>query len=312
MVVAFVSQLSKKDQYLWLQALNTQLPDITILPIENLSAEELNQCKIAIVANPDPDEVALLPNLIWIQSLWAGVDALAACFSHATFKLVRLVDPMLAKTMSEAVLTWVLYFHRDMHIYAEQQIKQQWLQHNYRSPNACSVGILGLGELGKKSAIRLRDNGFTVSGWSLNEKFISGVKSYSGNTGLFELAQHCQIIVCLLPLTDQTKHLLNTTFFKNLKQGSIIINFSRGGLIENKDLLIYLDIGHLAHAVLDVFDEEPLNENNPFWKHPKVTVLPHVSAPTSLVSACEIVANNIQHYQLTGDVPVSVDFNKGY
>jgi len=310
--IAFIGQIPRAEQCLWLEQLHIQLPNEVIKPINELSTPQLQQCEVAIVANPDPQQLSLLPNLIWVQSLWAGVDALVTHFKQAKFKLVRLIDPRLAETMAEAVLTWVLYFHRDLHLYATQQKNKQWFQHPYRVPSECSVGILGLGELGQKSAMRLLNNGFKVSGWSRSKKSIPEVKCYSGEQGLYKLAQQCQIIICLLPLTDNTRHLINDRFMKQLKQGSIIINFARGGIINNADLLANLDSNHLAHAVLDVFEKEPLSMNSHLWQQPNITVLPHISAPTHCLSACEIVAKNIKSYRQTGEIPKFVDFARGY
>lgn len=311
-VIAFVSQLSEQEQYVWLEQLRAELPNEDIQLINELSEQQLQQCEIAIVANPDPKQLALLPRLVWVQSLWAGVDALVSHFKQAKFKLVRLIDPRLAETMSEAVLTWVLYFHRDMHLYALQQKNKQWFQRPYRLPSECSVGILGLGELGIKSATRLVDNGFTVSGWSTSEKSITDVTCYTGKQGLYELAQQCQIIICLLPLTGSTHALLNDTFMKKLQKGSVMINFARGAIIDEVDLIEHLNRNHLAHAVLDVFEQEPLNASSKLWQQPNITVLPHISAPTHFKSACVIVAKNIENYYKFGKLPIFVDFDKGY
>ena len=116
-IIPFISQISAQEQLLWLEQLKIHLPDETIAPISDLSSQQLQLCEIAIVANPDPKELALLPNLVWLQSLWAGVDSLVSHFSQsqfnqAKFNLARLIDPRLADTMAEAVLTWVLYFHQ--------------------------------------------------------------------------------------------------------------------------------------------------------------------------------------------------------
>lgn len=316
-IIPFISQISAQEQLLWLEQLKTHLPDETIAPISDLSSQQLQLCEIAIVANPDPQQLALLPNLVWVQSLWAGVDSLVSHFSQsqfnqAKFNLARLIDPQLADTMAEAVLTWVLYFHRDMHIYATQQKNKQWLQHQYHLPSECSVGILGLGELGRKSAERLLNNGFNVSGWSRCEKSITGINCYSGEHGLHELAQQCQIIICLLPLTPNTRHLINDDFIKQLKKGSVIINFARGGIIDNVDLIANLNSHHLAHAVLDVFEQEPLDLNSHLWQQENITILPHISAPTHCQSASKIVADNIKNYRRCGYIPKCVDLVKGY
>lgn len=228
------------------------------------------------------------------------------------FKLVRLVDPVLAQTMSEAVLTWVLYLHRDMPKYLQQQKSSHWQQHHYVLPKERTVGILGLGELGKLSATRLNDNGFNVIGWSQSEKLIKGVHCYSGDDGLIEMLKQSHILICLLPLTTTTYQLINHNLLQHLPKGASLINFARGGIVANEDLIKNLDNGTLEHAVLDVFEQEPLDQNDVFWSHEKITVLPHISAPTHFKSAGEIVANNIRNYRKEGELPVHIDWRKGY
>jgi glyoxylate/hydroxypyruvate reductase A len=315
-VIAFVSQLAQHEQTSWLELLSAKLPDESIRLDQDLSAEQRHQCEIAIVANPDPYLLTQYPKLLWVQSLWAGVDVLVSQLKNnkpePIFKLVRLIDPILAQTMSEAVLTWVLYLHRDMPKYLQQQKSACWLQHNYILPQERTVGILGLGELGKISAIRLKENGFNVIGWSRSEKLINGVQCYSGTDGLISMIKQSHILVCLLPLTSKTYQLINDDLLQNLPQGASLINFARGGIVANKDLIQHLDNDHIEHAILDVFEQEPLDEVDAFWSHKKITVLPHISAPTNFESAGDIVAGNITNYRINGHLPVIIDWNKGY
>ena len=315
-IISFVSQLIEQDQVAWLALLSSKLPNECIKLDKDLSADEKNQCEIAIVANPDPITLSQYPQLIWVQSLWAGVDALVSQLTEYTpqpsFKLIRLIDPLLAQTMSEAVLTWVLYLHREMPKYLKQQKSSQWIQHRYLLPQERTVGILGLGKLGELSAKRLYANGFNVLGWSQSEKLINGVKCYLGDDGLITMVKQCNIIICLLPLTSETHQLIDHDLLKNLPQGASLINFARGGIIANEDLVNHLDNDHLEHAILDVFEQEPLPENDAYWSHDKITVLPHISAPTHFESAGDIVAKNIREYRLNGQLPVYIDWNKGY
>jgi glyoxylate/hydroxypyruvate reductase A len=315
-VIAFISQLEEQEQLAWLQLLSARLPNESVQFDKDLSREQKLQCEIAIVANPEPEKLSQYSQLKWVQSLWAGVDALVRQLSSEnkipSFTLTRLVDPLLAKTMSEAVLTWVLYLHRDMPRYLQQQKVANWQQHRYFLPQERTVGILGLGELGRLSAIRLNDNGFNVLGWSQSEKEINGIECYSGNDGLMSMIKQCNILVCLLPLTATTYQLINRDLIQQLPKGSSIINFARGGIIANDDLVNCLDEGYLEHAILDVFEQEPLDKSNPIWSHEKITVLPHISAPTHFESAGGIVATNIKKYRINGQLPVSIDWHKGY
>ena len=319
-IIAFISQLALTEQENWVRQLSELLPDENIVLANALTQEQKQQCEIAIVANPDPSVVKQFTHLKWCQSLWAGVDSLLAAFKHSqqvlddniNFKLSRLIDPQLAQTMSEAVLTWVLYFHRDMHLYQQQQNNAVWHQIDYKLASERTVGILGLGELGQSSALRLIDNGFNVIGWSRNEKHINGVHCISGEQGLAELAVKSDIVVCLLPLTPSTRSLINENFLQQLAKDTCIINFARGGVINTPDLLNALNNKMLAHAVLDVFDQEPLSSNSPLWQHNNITILPHISAPTHIKSASAIVADSIKKYRKTGQLPICVNLNQGY
>ncbi len=315
-IISFISQLTEHEQSVWIQLLLAKLPNESIKLDKDLSLEEKHQCEIAIVANPSVDVLSQYSNLIWVQSLWAGVDSLVSQLTMnnmiPSFKLVRLIDPILANTMSEAVLTWVLYLHREMPKYLQQQKLAKWQQHRYVLPQERTIGVLGLGQLGEESALRLHENGFNVLGWSQSEKLINGVECFSGKEGLMNMVKQCHILICLLPLTSNTYQLINDDLLLELPQGASIINFARGGIVANEALINNLDSGHLEHAILDVFEQEPLNKNNVFWSHEKITVLPHISAATHLESAGEIVAINIKQFRKSGQMPIHINWLKGY
>jgi glyoxylate/hydroxypyruvate reductase A len=310
--IALVGDLSSAQYDAWLSALSKQLPDEQIVRFEQLSTAQKQDCEIAIVANPSPSDIAQLPNLIWLHSLWAGVEKLVAKFKGQSLKIVRLQDPLLSATMSEAVLTWCLYLHRDMHIYRSQQMQQQWQAADYKKPKQRTIGVLGLGVLGRVSAQRLTDNGFKVLGWSRNPKTIDNVTCLHSDSGLTDILCQSDILVILLPLTNETNQLLNSERLKLLKPNASIINFARGGIIDHQALIQGLDSNSISHAVLDVFDQEPLPKNSPLWQNPNITVLPHISAQTDMESASNIVANNIKTYRKTKKIPKHIDFKKGY
>ncbi|SON55696.1 Glyoxylate/hydroxypyruvate reductase A [Hartmannibacter diazotrophicus] len=310
--IALVTRIDRKGEEDWLALLRERLPAETILPFDAMSDSQRAEAEIAIVANPDPDHVRQLPGLVWIHSLWAGVERLVAELGETAPPIVRLVDPELSRVMAEAVLAWTYYLHRDMPRYLAQQREAVWQQQDYRHPSTVRVGLLGLGELGRASAARLLDAGFQVAGWSRSPKEIEGVETVSGDTGLATLLGTSDIIVCLLPLTAQTRGLLNRATLEKAKPGASLINFGRGPIIVDDDLIALLDEGRLDHAVLDVFATEPLPAEAPFWRHPKVTVLPHISAPTMPETAASIVAGNIESYRATGQLPPVIDVRRGY
>lgn len=310
--IAFVSRTTPANEAEWLEMLSAALPGETVVSIKSMSTEQRAQAEIAIVANPDPADIAKLTGLKWIHSLWAGVERLVAELGTSAPPIVRLIDPELSRVMAEAVLAWTYYLHRDMPAYRANQHRAAWQEIEYRHPHDVTVGILGLGTLGAAASQRLLHAGFNTIGWSRSPKEIEGVESLAGEEGLTTLLQRSDILVCLVPLTADTKGLLDRHRLSGIKPGASIINFARGAVIIADDLLDALNSGHLSHAVLDVFEQEPLDHASPFWSHPKVTVLPHISAPTNRKTSVAIVAGNIRTWQETGALPPTVNMARGY
>ena len=311
-IVPFISMLPKADIDDWLKVLKKKLPQERVAKFSNLKKSDYKKIDIAIVANPNQTEVKKLVNLKWVQSVWVGVEKLVESFKGDAIKIVRLIDPEMNRTMAEAVLSWVLYLHRDMHFYRIQQNKKTWKETDYIKPSKKIVSLIGLGELGSASTAKLIENGFNVCGWSRGKKNISNVKSFTGELGLKKMLKQTDILVCLIPLTKKTKYLLNYKTLSYLKRGASIINFARGAIINTKDLIRYLNSGKIKHAVLDVFEQEPLSKTNILWKHKNVTVLPHISAHTDMDTASDIVCKNIKMYRLKNRIPKSVDKVRGY
>ncbi|RTE67429.1 glyoxylate/hydroxypyruvate reductase A [Amphritea opalescens] len=310
-LIPFVHQSSSSEAQQWCTTLSELLPQCDVRLFEQLSDEDKARVTMAVVANPEPSDVAQLSQLKWVHSVWAGVEGMMANLAEMPFGIVRLTDPHLAQTMSEAVLAWALYLHREMPQYRQQQSSGQWQSRDYTDACDRHIVILGLGLLGQKSALRLVDNGFKVSGWSRSEKQLANVDCYSGDEALTEVIGDADIIVNLLPLTPATEGLMDQAFFRQLK-GASLINFGRGATIVDADLLQALEQGQVSHAVLDVFTEEPLPSSHAFWQHPDITVLPHISAPTSVSTASRIVADNISRFLLEGVIPPTVDKTLGY
>ena len=175
------------------------------------------------------------------------------------------------------------------------QKKNEWIPYSKKRllANQVHIGILGLGTLGSAAANKLRKLDFNVTGWSTTEKNLSGIKSLVGANGLAKILANSDYLILLLPLTKKTKNIINSGSLKMVKKGAILINAGRGGLIEDNDLLQALDRGKLSRCTLDVFKEEPLPPEHPFWAHEKVTVTPHISAPTRLQSSIKSILRNI-------------------
>lgn len=310
--IAFVSRLSPQEEAEWIAVLSGAMPQERVVSIHHLAEHERGAIEIAIVANPDPVDLAKLDGLVWIHSLWAGVERLVAELGEAAPPIVRLVDPELSRVMAEAVLAWTFYLQRDMPAYRAQQSAQIWAQRRYRPPSSFTVGVLGLGELGRAAASALLAAGFQVAGWSASEKSLEGVRTYCGEGGLAAMLSQTDIAVCLLPLTGNTRGLLGKPMLSLMPKGASVINFARGAIVNSADLISLLDDGHLDHAVLDVFEQEPLPPSSLFWSHSKITVLPHISAPTSPQTSAALVARNIRQWRTSGELPKTVNMQRGY
>ena len=296
----------------WIVSLQQAMPDEEVVPLSALDAQARASCTVAIVANPLPQDVRQLPQLRWVHSVWAGVERLVADLADLELNIVRLVDPQLAETMAEAVLAWTLYLHRDMPLYAAQQTSRQWLAADYSRPQDKTVGLLGLGALGEAAAYRLAGAGFKVCGWSRMRKSVPHAECFAGAAELPAMLASTDILVCLLPLTDETRGLLNATTLAHLPRHASLINFARGPIVCDDALRAALHAERIRHAVLDVFSTEPLPPDSWQWTHPRVTVLPHISAPTDRQTASAIVGQNIRRYRETGAIPESVDRARGY
>jgi glyoxylate/hydroxypyruvate reductase A len=310
-IVPFVQNLNEKDASAWHEVLQIAMPNVKICKISDLSKHELKSISVAIVANPNPADLLCLPNLKWVQSLWAGVERLLDEISNEEISIVRLIDPQLSKTMAEAVLAWTFYLHRNMPEYAKQQNKKEWLQRDVVLASKRTVGILGLGHLGAEAARRLLDNGFKVLGWNSGKK-LPDIKCFSGDDGLLKIASLSDIVVVLLPATPKTKGLLDKHFFAYLKPEASLINFARANIIDTNALVKRLETRQINHAVLDVFLNEPLEKTDPLWENPNITILPHISAPTNRDTASQIVAKNIKAYFKSSKIPQAVSRKIGY
>jgi glyoxylate/hydroxypyruvate reductase len=311
-LVPLIHGLNDQEEAIWLTALRDAAPELEIVAGHALTPEQSTRAQVALVANPDPVHLANLPNLVWIHSLWAGVERLMPAISGTHLKVARLVDPVLTETMAEAVLSWSLYLHRDMPRYATQQRDKLWQQWPAPRPHERTIGVLGLGQLGAASARILARHGFEVLGWSRSPKCLDGVTTFHGQDGLTSLLQKADIVVALLPVTPETTGLLSAKRLGQMKQGASLINFARGAILDHEALVACLDIGGLNHAVLDVFLQEPLSADSPLWAHPKITILPHISAPTNKKSAAQQVTGRILAWHTIGTLPAFVEEQLGY
>ncbi len=245
-----------------------------------------------------------------VLSLWAGVERIVSN-DTLNIPLTRMVDRGLSEGMREWVTGHVLRHHlgMDRHILGQNG---QWQPDAPPLARNRTVGILGLGALGQTCAAALAALNFNVLGWSRRPKDIPGITSYSGDDGLTQVLTRSEILILLLPLTAQTRHVLNPKTLAQLPKGAVIINPGRGPLIDDEALLAALDSGHIHHATLDVFAVEPLPADHPYWAHPRVTVTPHIASQTRPDTASERIAQNIARREAGAPLLHLVDRQAGY
>ncbi len=257
--------------------------------------------------------MAKFPQLKLIISLGAGVEhILKDPHLPQNVPIVRIVEPDLTSRMSEYILLAVLRFHRQGLEYQKLQKAQHWQPLPLPETSECNIGILGLGVLGSDVARKLNILGFPVRGWSRTPKNIDGIECFSGQEQLKLCLSKCRVLVCLLPLTPQTEGILNRETFSFLSQGSYLINVARGQHLVEKDLLEALDSGQLSGACLDVFHQEPLPKNHPFWSHPQITVTPHIATQTDSDYCLQSIINAISCLRAGLPLQNVVDYQQGY
>ncbi len=265
-----------------------------------------------------PGALADLPNLQVIFSLGAGVDHLFADSALPEKPIVRVVDPDLRDRMSEWVVMHALIHLRRLRRYERQQRERLWADDDDQPKAAdVQVGLLGLGVLGMDAALKLKGLGYRVAGWSVTPKTAPGIQSFCGPDGLKRLLSQTDILAVLLPLTPETRGILNAALFAGLRQGGplggpILINGGRGGLQVEVDILAALDSGVLKGASLDVFEQEPLPPDSRLWNHPDVYVSPHnaaISAPNAIVAA---IARQIEDFERGALLRNLVERKRGY
>ncbi|MEO1491471.1 MAG: glyoxylate/hydroxypyruvate reductase A [Pseudomonadota bacterium] len=271
-------------------------------------AEEEMPVEIAPAGTPDAEidylvynydsgvhDFAPFARLRAILNTWAGVEAVVGKIAwpeHVPF--CRMVEPGLTEGMVEYFAGHAMRYHLDIDRFQANSAAGRWDKWSPPLARDRTVGVLGLGALGRATAERLVAMGFRVTGWARSAKDIPGVTCHHGAEGLMALLNSAEILVVILPLTPDTTNVLNAETLAYLPEGACIINAGRGPLIDDDALLAALASGHVRHATLDVFREEPLPQAHPYWRHPGVTVTPHIAAVTRARTACQAITAQIR------------------
>jgi glyoxylate/hydroxypyruvate reductase len=300
----------------WIERFRRLLPDHKIVSLD----EPFDRRDVEYVAawKHPPGSLAGLPSLAAIFSLGAGVDHLIGDARLPDVPIVRVVDTDLTERMSEYVVLHCLMHLRQQRRYDAQQREKIWREEDHPpSAREVRVGVMGLGVLGSDAARKLKVMGFDVAGWSRSPRTLDGIGSFSGADGLDAFLARTDILVALLPLTEETRGILNKGLFAKLARdgrlgGPILINAGRGGLQVEADILAALGDGTLMAATLDVFEKEPLPPDSPLWTHPAVTVTPHNAAASEANAISTYIADQIRRFEAGEPLVNLVSRDLGY
>lgn len=306
-----VSLPARKTIDWWCEMLRDLMPDWDI----HAMGEEPDPDKVeyAVVWRPKTGSMKPYPNLKAIVSVGAGIDhVLADEELPKGVPIIRTVGTDLTQRMKEYVVLHVLRYHRRMPDIIAAQKNKEWAQVIVPPATGRCVGIMGLGNLGAAAAGALAAIGFKTLGWSRSPKQIEGVETFAGADEFDAFLERTEILVCLLPLTGQTRGILNAETFGKLRPGASVINAARGPHLVDDDLLAALASGQISNATLDVFHIEPLPQDHPFWDHPKITVTPHIASLIDAPTGSKIIAANIIAFDRDGTVPDVADAAREY
>lgn len=308
--MAFLYIAAPARGQLWAKMIGEALPDLDV----RLSPDDGDRADVRYLAAwtlPD-GLIETLPNLEVLFSIGAGVDQLDLAQVPPHITVVRLVEPNLAEAMAEYVTMMALALHRDLFPYLAQQRAGEWRGLPRAVTRARRVGVMGLGQMGLKAIKALRPFGFALKGWSRSPHDVAGVDCFHGPEGLAAFLGETDILVCLLPLTDETKGILNADLFAALPEGAALISVGRGAHLDPAALIAALDAGHLSRAVLDVTPIEPLPAGDPLWTHPGIVITPHASASTDAEGSGRVLIQNLMRHRAGEPMVGVVDRSRGY
>jgi glyoxylate/hydroxypyruvate reductase A len=260
-----------------------------------------------------PDCIAeRFPNLRILFSTGAGVDQLDTTSLPVDLPVIRMIEPGITDGMVEYVSFAVLALHRDIPAYLRQQREALWQPLPVRTARLTRVGVMGMGVLGQAVLQRLALYGFECAGWSRSRHDLAEVQCFAGVGELDAFLARTDILVCLLPLTRETRHLLGERVFAQLPRGARLVQVGRGRQLVAPDLFAALESGQISEAILDVCDPEPLPSGDECWAHPRIWVTPHIASVTQPDTAVDAILENLQRFERGEPLMGAVERSRGY
>lgn len=294
----------------WASYFAEQAPDLDFRVWPD--AGDLGEVEYLIAWQAPAEFIAALPRLKVLFSSGAGIDHVDFSAVPDHIPIVRMVEPGIINGMVEYVSLSVLALHRDFFDYVDMQTTGKWDPLEVPPASARTIGVMGMGVLGRAVLERLATFGFRLRGWNRSPRLMDGVESFAGEEQLQPFLAECDVLICLLPLTPTTAGILDAKVFSALPHGASVINVGRGAHLVEADLIEALDSNHLSRAILDVTEPEPLPPAHPLWRHPRAFVTPHVASMTQPETAAPILLDNIRRHQRGEPLLGLIDRTRGY
>lgn len=292
----------------WVLSLQNAMPEATVTAWK----PGLPQADYAVVWSPPQQFIDEQSCIKAVFNIGAGVDGLLQLALPSSIKIIRVEDAGMSAQMAEYVCHAVVRHFRNFNYYESNKQLSKWTLRKTKNRDDFAVGIMGLGILGMHVAKTLCMFGYPVNGYSRTLKEIEGINCFSSDSGLWDFLNNTRILINLLPLTAETENILNRNTLSKLQPGGYVVNVARGKHLVDQDLIDLIDAGHLSGATLDVFREEPLPADHQFWKHPKITVTPHIAARTQRENSVRQIADKIRSLEQDENVTGIIDLQRGY
>jgi phosphoglycerate dehydrogenase-like enzyme len=271
---------------------------------------EIETSAVQVVVGAPPDLAAIIPRcprLRWVQSTWAGIDAIAH-FASEKLEITPLKG-VFGPAMTEYVMGWLLAIERNV---ISRASHTQWTPSLEPRITEKRMGIMGTGGIGTAIALAAKAFGLEVIGLNSDGRAVDGFNTCYPCADRLAFAEGLDYLVSALPQTAQTDNLIDHEVLMRLNLRAIVINAGRGNAVVEADLIASLNAGHIRAAVLDVFRQEPLPPDDPLWSTPGVHITSHTAGPTPDEAVAEVFESNFERYIAGQPLTDAVRAGRGY